>query len=958
MSQLRLVSVTASFRLAKTTGVNSACSRAHRCCCTTCVCHAFRAYVNTQLSLEMAKTKKTHKDFQKVKLKVGRKLPKGLNVTDTSFKTKKIVLHDRLSKSTGGEPTTARKLSVQDLIGRLHHYNVTNRLSALAGLRELGRSHSVAFGPHLKPLLEILGTLCSDKEGVVRQSAHKVLRLVLGSVSSERLSPFGPLLLSHLGCAVNHLSSEVRHDALELLSMLLDTVPALAVRAPYGTLHNFLNMVSASAESSVSKRRRVLSCQPGQRHTNRVVWMRVLSCMERFLTEALRIWFPAAPASADDGDSSDTVAANKTVWLNPECPGVALYRSGLEPRPQASALRLYDGLLSVGTGSGGGGAGSSTGRDSAREFALELVPLLLDMWVEADPDSGESMQRDSLALVYSILRVLLLLIEWLRKENPSNVPWFEEQFGPQLLSHFEGRFPFSHDCVAGVQPVAKKAKRDVVLDRQVSVTSINLCMCEVLAGLLGVLSPDQSDQVLVFFGDLISSGQVRSGDVRVVVKIGQLLLPRVSSSECERLADAILSLYEEGDVLQPRDEHFVLDFFHKLILGSPSLLEVVQPVVDRFLTLLPERVLVGPDSQEGGPPLRLLGKLSTLRLPVLLSSLQPCSLICIELLSQLSDGEDQRTMVEVICRVPCLERDHFEALYAATLSPLPTPTLLYLLQLLRERFDECKSDSLYVAAYSSFLLSVATGVSQSVGNHAKTVWTDDSSWLELKELLPEVSQLAVVPIDWDALPRHLAVAEVVAKSLEAFPSSWDMTQIFEPFLHQLIEAYPHLPCSAALALVHLAGRRRSVQQVPWLLAPPWGPLMVGLAAGLLCVAAQLAATLPRALPAVLRAIAAMIARCPSLCDDLIGLLCPTLELSLSASSHELVCGALRLLRKQGVLSVPARNHAVKILAAAGKQGSELRRYTWFMATLGELIEGPPPPTSGPQPRNVAVTVQQ
>lgn len=905
----------------------------------------------------MAKTKKMRKDFQKVKLKVGRKLPKGLNVTDTSFKTKKIVLHDRLSKSTGGEPTTTRKLGVQDLIGRLHHYNVTNRLTALAGLRELGKSHAVAFGPHLKPLLEILGTLCSDKEGVVRQSAHKVLRQVLGSVSSERVSPFGPLLLSHLGCAVNHLSSEVRHDSLELLSMLLDTVPTLAVKAPYGTLHNFLNMVSASAESAVTKRRRVLSCQPGQRRTNRVVWMRVLSCMERFLTEALRIWFPAAPVAANDG--SDAGEAKK-VWLNPECPGIALYRNGLEPRPRASALCLYDGLLSVGAGSGG--AGSSTGgggRDNAREFALEVVPLLLDMWVEADPDSGESMQRDSLALIYSILRVLLLLIEWLRKENPSNVAWFEEQFGPQLLDHFEGRFPFSHDCVAVVQPVAKKSKRDVVLDRQVSVTSINLCMCEVLAGLVGVLSPEQSDQVLAFFGDLINNGQVRSADVRVVVKIAQLLMPRVSPGECERLAEAMLSLYEEGDILQPKDEHFVLDFFHKIILGSPEFLEVVQPVVDRFLTLLPERVLTGPELQEGGAALRFLGKLTTLRLPALLESLQPCSLICAELLSQVRDEEGQCTLVEVICRVPRLERDHFEALYAATLAPLPTPTLLYLLQLLRERFDECKSDSLYVAAYSSFLLCVATGMSRNVGNHAQAVWTDTSSWVVLKELLPEVSQLPVVPIDWDALPRNLAVAEVVAKSLEAFPSSWDMMKIFEPFLHQLIESRPHLSCTAALSLVHLAGRRRSTQQVPWLLAPPWGRLMVGLAAALLCVAAELAATLPRALPIVLRATGGMVSRCPSLCDDLVGLLCPVIELPLSLSSYELVCGALCLLRKQGLLSVPARRHAVKMLAAVGTPGSELRRYSWFMATLSALCEGPPQPTLPHQPpHNVLVTVRQ
>lgn len=909
----------------------------------------------------MGKVKKNQKDFQKVKLKVGRKLPKGLNVTDTSFKTKKIVLHDRLSKPATGEPTTARKQSVQDLIGRLHHYNTTSRLDALTGLRELGRSHPGAFSPHLKPLLEILGALCTDKEGAVRQSTLKVLRLVLGSVSSERLSPFGPLLLSHLGCTVNHLSAAVRHDALDLLALLLDCVPTLAVQAPYGTLHNFLNMVSActeasSSSSSPSKRRRVLSFQPGQRHTNRAVWVRVLSCMERFLTVALRVWFPKAEgedatATVSDGSSDITLNA-RTVHVGGESSGFTLYQNGLAPQPRASAFGLYGGLLSVATttttASGAGVAGTSTGsgssssRDNAREFALDLVPLLLDMWIEADPDAGEGMQWDSLIIIDCILRVLLLLIEWLRKESCSNASWFEEHFGSLLLNHLEERFPFSHDCVAaGRQPTAKKAKKDSMFNRQVSVTTINLAICEVLAGLLGVLGPDQGRRVLSFFGDLVSAGQVRSGDARVVVKIAQLLMPRVSPSDCLRLAEAMLSLYQEGDTIQPKDVHFVLDFFHNLILGPLPILEAVRPVVDRFLALLPGRALTGCGGRgtQAGTSFHFLGKLARLRLPALLNSLQQHAQLCIELLPQMTQEEDQRTLVELICRLPMLEREHFEALYAATLTPLPTAVLLYLLQLLRERLDEAKGGVLYVAAYSSFLLCVATGMSRSKSNQLKAVWVDDSSWLELKELLPEVGQIPVVPIDWDILPSHLAVVEMVAKSLESFPASWNLSQIFDPFFQQYLETYPNMSCSVALMFVHFAGRRRSAQQTPWLLAPPWGPLAVGCAASLLCVAAQLSAIMPTSLPAVLRTVGGLAARCPSVFTDLVRQFCQVVELPISAPCQEIVCGALRLLSKHQLLSLPARNMALQMLAAVGKQGSELRRHPWFLTTLNEICEG-------------------
>lgn len=916
----------------------------------------------------MGKHKKNQKDFQKVKLKVGRKLPKGLNVTDTSFKTKKIVLHDRLSKPATGEPTTTRKLSVQDLISRLHHYNVASRMDALAGLRELGRSHAGSFSPHLKPLLEILGTLCTDKEGTVRQSALKVLRLVLGSVSSDCLSPFGPLLLSQLGCAVNHLSSAVRHDALDLLGLLLDAVPSLAVRAPYGSLCNFLNMISTSAESSaVGKHRRVLSSQLGQRHTNRAVWVRVLSSMERFLAVALRVWFPTAVE--DEGPATADVAAEaKTVRVGGETSAcIALYRNGLEPQPRASAFRLYDGLLSAGTSSSSGRSGAAStsnagsSRDNAREFALELVPLLLDMWVEADPDSGESMPRDSLILIDCILRVLLLLIEWLRKESPSNVPWFEENFGTLLLNHFDGRFPFSHDCVAGSgQPLTKKTKKDPLFDRQVSVASINLGICEVLAGLLGVLSADQGQQVLAFFGDLISTGQVRSGDTRVVVKIARLLLPRVSPSDCLQLVEAMLSLYEEGDILQPRDARFILDFFHELIIGPRTFLEVVRPVVDRFLRLLPERALGERGEGQEGASLHFLGKLAQLRLPALLESLQRHALLCIELLPQMSQ-EDQRTLVELICRVPSLEKEHFEALYAATLDPLPTPIVLYLLQLLKERFDEEKNGAMYIAAYSSFLLSLATGMSRSKDEQLRAVWRDDSSWLELKELLPEVTQIPVVPIDWDLLPSHLMIIEVVAKSFEAFPASWNLSQIFEPLLQQFLEAYPQMSCSAALSIVHLCGRRRSAEQPPWLLSPPWGPLTTGCAAGLLCVAAQLSGPLPTSTPALVQALAGLATRCPNIFNDLVAQFCQVLDLPLSVPCLELVCGALRILSKQRLLSTPARNLALQMLI--GKQGSELRRHSWFLATLSEFCEGVqqqhhPHQAAMLQPSSITITVRQ
>lgn len=64
--------------------------------------------------LKMAKSKKKRQqDFQKVKLKVGKKLPKGDNVTNLSFKTRQIKLTQRIKVDDGQKPLTRNKLSLQ-----------------------------------------------------------------------------------------------------------------------------------------------------------------------------------------------------------------------------------------------------------------------------------------------------------------------------------------------------------------------------------------------------------------------------------------------------------------------------------------------------------------------------------------------------------------------------------------------------------------------------------------------------------------------------------------------------------------------------------------------------------------------------------------------------------------------------------------------------------------------------
>ena len=84
--------------------------------------------------------KKTQRqqDFQKVKLKVGRKVLKAQNETKITVKAKQIVIKEQLkAKNHLQEATTRNRLTIPELLVHLAHYNPTMRYEGISGLSEL-----------------------------------------------------------------------------------------------------------------------------------------------------------------------------------------------------------------------------------------------------------------------------------------------------------------------------------------------------------------------------------------------------------------------------------------------------------------------------------------------------------------------------------------------------------------------------------------------------------------------------------------------------------------------------------------------------------------------------------------------------------------------------------------------------------------------------------------------------
>lgn len=89
----------------------------------------------------------------KTKLKAKKDLPKGTNVTKTNFKVKKIVIKEQLKKRSTLEILSTRKLSINELLSRLAHFNTQSRIGALEGLKEVISAHPSVLQQNLGQLI-------------------------------------------------------------------------------------------------------------------------------------------------------------------------------------------------------------------------------------------------------------------------------------------------------------------------------------------------------------------------------------------------------------------------------------------------------------------------------------------------------------------------------------------------------------------------------------------------------------------------------------------------------------------------------------------------------------------------------------------------------------------------------------------------------------------------------------
>lgn len=164
----------------------------------------------------MAKGKKNkaNADFQKVKLKVGRKLKRDCNETKAEFKSRKIILKEIHGHTK--DPITAlthhsEHISHHGKLTLLNHFNNALTASIVKSLN--------------KPIIDSLSKFIIDHSENVRAATYKCLKTCYNHMKQQNLSirEFVYMLKPYLDCAFTHIDRGVAQDCLKFLDYLTNT---------------------------------------------------------------------------------------------------------------------------------------------------------------------------------------------------------------------------------------------------------------------------------------------------------------------------------------------------------------------------------------------------------------------------------------------------------------------------------------------------------------------------------------------------------------------------------------------------------------------------------------------------------------------------------------------------------------------------------------------------------------
>ncbi|XP_075212358.1 testis-expressed protein 10 homolog isoform X2 [Lycorma delicatula] len=385
--------------------------------------------------------KTSHKRFvkkekNKVKLKGNKLLPKGLNITDTTFKVKKIVIKEQLKEHGPSELLSRKKLNIKELVSRLNHHNLGMRQDALSGLKQVVEFYpEEALKRHLPELLEAAANLTIDRETVIRKDALKLLSAVLSQVTVDEMLPLFPVLSSYLVCAMTHIVAAVREDSLKLLDTLLGCAPQLVASQVDVLLPRFLDLISHKSGDS-----RVLSLHLEGKITTEKWRARVFYRLKKLLEAVKNYSYKRVP---NEGQINKESGIKILKWTKDDKNFFPLYTD----------IYFQPATLNLGKIGSFSPDQFKQSKLKTQEYSEILIPLLLATFLEVAPfkkDNNSQNQHqipiEGAILLQCIVDIILILWELLQEcdDKDAMLLWFRQMYSKMICKRLvEERFPYT-----------------------------------------------------------------------------------------------------------------------------------------------------------------------------------------------------------------------------------------------------------------------------------------------------------------------------------------------------------------------------------------------------------------------------------------------------------------------------------------------------------------------------------
>ncbi|XP_067933247.1 testis-expressed protein 10 homolog [Watersipora subatra] len=358
----------------------------------------FNNNLNVHAMLMPKRKVKKNNDFQKVKFKVGKKLPKAENVTSTAFKSKAIVIKEQLKETSADDLRQGifrKSRDPQELLTHLQHYNPSFRLNALNTIKAIMTSDPCKLLLYMGSVLDKVSALSSDTEKVIRAAALDCLKTIFGSLNANSVVALIPTVTAHLRCAMTHLNESVKLDSLQYLDLLVSHYPQAINQDLFKLTQNFLDLISTRGD----KGNRSLKVSPSSKLST-IKWrQQAFDHLDKLLSiEGGQV---VSQSHTQHSGQVTNVFKTESCTVNRQV-NDAMYLStaGLEQ----VLLRKYD-----------LGCDEDVGR-SLQVFVRELMPLLGETWVELVTD-GAVVGADAHLTLLSVTNIIKHLYRMVRSSE-------------------------------------------------------------------------------------------------------------------------------------------------------------------------------------------------------------------------------------------------------------------------------------------------------------------------------------------------------------------------------------------------------------------------------------------------------------------------------------------------------------------------------------------------------------